>query len=592
MSTEQYDNYSPQLADDWAGHEVSQLHHDPTSNPAIPLPANDDLAYKPNTRGNSFNNPPPNGWLYPHKKGIGTGSNLEPFKAEIEARTQRGENCKAIAAALNAMGVQTSDRAVSRVRIRWGMRKRVNIVPSRKHLFFSYSIPRKLADNPQAQRKVKTPPPDADAVRLSAKSKVQAMRKAELIRMTREGMTPEEIYRSLTSRGMELKKGVATVLRLQSAWGVARDEKRWLGNFRHQCHKKAKAQQADAFTDIAKELGVQDVKVWVQEKMKEQAARQARHELALKLMGEHAPTNPERRKLQKPRRANGPSEGQANADDADDDDLDSESCEDEHGSGSAFPGHATDFRFGLANPACQDDHVPHDEQLPSLHEDTGGAQSAENAPAPNKESSSVDRIDEVGGYHEYPPLHDQPDESMYDSGDEQQGSASTPTHMSSGMVDLMPQATPVLPPMPAHPPRSSSEVPASFPDPNALDPNMAPQPAEASPTRTAPPSSTSVLEGHGEAQPGETTVPAPEPAAPVTTGLVLAPEETEANKSTLSALDQYNDAARVYKELLEARTSNQPLPGSLTGMPPSAKEVETAKRKLKDATQAMMLALD
>jgi hypothetical protein len=129
MAADQYEGYSPQFADDWSGNESSQLQHDPASNLAIPEPPSDDLAYKPNTRGNSFNNPPPNGWLYPHKKGIGTGSNLEPFKAEIEARTQRGENCKAIAAALNAMGVQTSDRAVSRVRIRWGMRKRVRLIP-------------------------------------------------------------------------------------------------------------------------------------------------------------------------------------------------------------------------------------------------------------------------------------------------------------------------------------------------------------------------------------------------------------------------------------------------------------------------------
>lgn len=85
-----------------------------------------DLTYRRNRRDFSANNPSPEGWLYPHKKGIGTGSNLEAFKADIEARTQRGENCKTIADALNALGVQTSDRAVSRVRIKWGMRKRVS----------------------------------------------------------------------------------------------------------------------------------------------------------------------------------------------------------------------------------------------------------------------------------------------------------------------------------------------------------------------------------------------------------------------------------------------------------------------------------
>lgn len=85
-----------------------------------------DLTYRRNRRDFSANNPSPDGWLYPHKKGIGTGSNLEAFKDDIEARTQRGENCKTIADALNAMGVQTSDRAVSRVRIKWGMRRRVS----------------------------------------------------------------------------------------------------------------------------------------------------------------------------------------------------------------------------------------------------------------------------------------------------------------------------------------------------------------------------------------------------------------------------------------------------------------------------------
>lgn len=86
-----------------------------------------DLTYRRNPRSHSANNPSPDGWLYPHKKGIGTGSNLEAFKDEIEARTIRGENCKTIADALKAQGVQTSDKAISRVRIKWGMRKRVSL---------------------------------------------------------------------------------------------------------------------------------------------------------------------------------------------------------------------------------------------------------------------------------------------------------------------------------------------------------------------------------------------------------------------------------------------------------------------------------
>lgn len=454
-----------------------------------------------------------------------------------------------------------------------------------------------LTDSPQAQRKVKTPPPDADTVRLSAKSKVQAMRKAELIRMTREGMSPEEIYQSLTSRGMELKKGVATVLRLQSAWGVARDEKRWLGNFRHQCHKKAKAQQEDAFTDIAKELGVQDIKGWAQEKMKEQAARQARHELALKLMGEHAPTNPERRKLQKPRRANGPFVKQAQANDAEGE-SESGSSEDEPESGPDFTGPVTDLRFGLVDSARQGDQIPRsDEPLPSPHDLHNGEQSASYAAASTvDEPSSVGVGLEAGEYHEYPPLHDQPDDTMYGSEDDQHGMASVASHVSSHMVDHMPQSTsgPHLPM--AQPPLSSNEMMAAAPPhPNPLGSSMSPQPAETRSTQTASTTIIAMPPGYGEnypTQPNTGVASASKPAASVASGLVLPPEEAEANKSTLSTLDHYNDAARVYKELLEARNNNRPLPSSLTGMPPSAKEVDSAKRKLKEATQAMMLALD
>lgn len=453
-----------------------------------------------------------------------------------------------------------------------------------------------LADTPQAQRKVKTPPPDADTVRLSAKSKVQAMRKAELIRMTREGMSPEDIYQSLTSRGMELKKGVATVLRLQSAWGVARDEKRWLGNFRHQCHKKAKAQQADAFTDIAKELGVQDINTWVQEKMKEQAARQARHELALKLMGEHAPTNPERRKLQKPRRANGPSATHAQANDADGD-SDSGSSEDEPQSGSDFPGPVTDLRFELVDSTPQGVRIPSsDGPLPSPHVLHGRAQPSTHATATANDSPNVEGDVEAGEYHEYAPLHDQPDETMYGSEDGQHVVESIASRVSSHMVDSMPQS-PSRPHMPMVQPRlSSNEMLVSPPPhPDPLGSPASPQPADTRPTQTGSTATATMPPGYGEKYPTQlntSVASAPKSTASVMSGLVLPPEEAEANKSTLGTLDQYNDAARVYKELLEARNNSRPLPGSLTGMPPSAKEVDSAKRKLKEATQAMMLALD
>lgn len=415
------------------------------------------------------------------------------------------------------------------------------------------------------------------------------MRKAELIRMTREGMSPEDIYQNLTSRGMELKKGVATVLRLQSAWGVARDEKRWLGNFRHQCHKKAKAQQADAFRDIAKELIVHDIDGWIQEKMREQAARQARHELALKLMGEHAPSNPERRKLQKPRRADGPSTKEAQATDA------SESSEgggsdDESESESDFRGPVTNLRFGLVDSAHQGGHVAgNDGPLPSDRQ--SGFQSARYAAETTNETLHVDESVGANEYGEYVPMNDHSDDGMYDVGDEHHGVANIASRVSERLIGSIPQST-----SGAHTQRSQT---------SQFTPSLTPASglvAQSTPMQTFPTSGHSLHNGPLDslAQSAGSSIThfnasgtsGPASAAAVASGLVVPPEEAEANKSTLSTLDQYNAAAKIYKELLEARTSDKPILGSLTGMPPSAKEVDGAKRKLKEATQAMMLALD
>lgn len=125
-----YESFSQQpSANESANGAFDQILEATTSNgdaaTAGSSPADADLSYRHNARGHSLNNPPPDGWAYPHKKGIGTGSNLDPFKDDILLRTERGENCKTIAHAMRMIGVQTSDRAVSRVRIKWGWRKRV-----------------------------------------------------------------------------------------------------------------------------------------------------------------------------------------------------------------------------------------------------------------------------------------------------------------------------------------------------------------------------------------------------------------------------------------------------------------------------------
>lgn len=471
----------------------------------------------------------------------------------------------------------------------------------------------------QAQRKVKTPPPGSEAARLSAKSKVQALRKSELIRMTKEGMTAEEICQNLTARGMELKKGVATVLRLQSAWGLAHDEKRWLGNFRHQCHKKAKAQQLEAFTEIAKELGVQNLEAWLQDKMSEEPARQARHELALKLMGEHAPTNPERRKLQTPRRTDGPYDRPAHiADTTELSDVDmSESDSDSEADPTPPP--VRRLRSGVIDPNIRTAQGTHNNDEPSADIGEGDGVSMDHSFHLTGMGMDMDDA--------YAPLNNQRDNDMFIAqGDEEEPdgaahfAASGPEHVYETVLQPTTAPRPLRMYDPKRhrvmdSPRSPSAT-AVTPSKSGKrqprrqfteEPTLTPVPAVLLPSKQ-----TDMSAVH-QAQSRSVVSPVPAAAAPGTTSatfalaptitaaaaianpmpqLILRTEEAEANRTTLSTLDQYNVAAKVYKELLEARTENKPMPGSLTGLPPSAKEVDTAKRKLKEATQAMMLALD
>lgn len=51
----------------------------------------------------------------------------DEFRLEVEERTRNGESCEQISAALNARGVQVTDKTISRWRITWGLRKRVGI---------------------------------------------------------------------------------------------------------------------------------------------------------------------------------------------------------------------------------------------------------------------------------------------------------------------------------------------------------------------------------------------------------------------------------------------------------------------------------
>lgn len=396
--------------------------------------------------------------------------------------------------------------------------------------------------------------------------------------MTREGLTAEEIYGNLTSRGMELKKGVATVLRLQSAWKLTHDEKRWVENFRHQRHKQARAQQLQAFRDIARELDVEDVDAWLAAKMKEDAARRARHELALKLMGEHAPKNPERRRLQRSRTKSGTGKGQAQPED------DASASDSDAGPGyeSEYPGPGADDGFAPLKGQTDID-MNDDEELQ-------GGEGAVGVPERVFARMDNKTVPQSYGAPGLPP-------------------GSSPPMQSRTVALLDPRLSvpsTYLPTGTLASQDASSERPVE--DTPQSQPTTEPVPIPAIGSLSAP-DLTTQNDSQYFGPPFDTTSPRPRSsppkapksgpalataAAPVTPSptLVLRPGEVEANKTALSTLDQYTAAAQAYKMMLQARNTNKPLAGSLTGLPPSSKEVDAAKRTLKEVTQAMMMSLE
>lgn len=87
-----------------------------------------DLSWTAREEGEDINPRTGERWLYPkRKRAKGEGSNLEDFREEIEERTRNGQGCKAIAEILIEKGVDTSARAVSGQRTKWGLRQRVRL---------------------------------------------------------------------------------------------------------------------------------------------------------------------------------------------------------------------------------------------------------------------------------------------------------------------------------------------------------------------------------------------------------------------------------------------------------------------------------
>lgn len=116
------------------------------------------------------------------------------------------------------------------------------------------------------------------------------MRQAEVLRMSREGMSIPQIEENLKARGVVYKRG--GFKRLCTKLGLEPDPQDSVKAIRHHYYNQARRQQKHEFENIATELGVQDVEEWVKSKMDEEYFIIARRERAHKLMGDLRPTHP------------------------------------------------------------------------------------------------------------------------------------------------------------------------------------------------------------------------------------------------------------------------------------------------------------
>ena len=89
----------------------------------------------------------------------------------------------------------------------------------------------------------------------------------------------------------------------------------------------------------------------------------------------------------------------------------------------------------------------------------------------------------------------------------------------------------------------------------------------------------------------------PPPAPPISSRipappLVIPPEEVERHKASYDAIIKHQKAGFECMQYLMARTEARPLPESLTGLPPSLKDVEGAKVRLRESAEALLASLE
>lgn len=423
-------------------------------------------------------------------------AHAEDFRAEVEERTRNGESCEQIADALIAQGAQVTAKSVGRWRILWGFRKR-------------------------AVRKQSKPPKPKDQ-RISTKKIWQSRFKADITRMTQQGLSSEEIARIMTGRGMELKKGSSTIARLQTVWQLRGTAESRVKNKRYLARRKARQLQLEEFQNYARELALENPDEWVKEKMNESAIQQMRRDVAYQLMGDDAPQPKEPKAKTTTRRPQTRASGRRSAggvepsavdpellaanDDADSSDNDSEEITADV---STVP---RTLRAGRVSEGNNRDDLANDDSE-SSDED------AEYLPMDGV-TFSEGLGDNVNGHyvdddaqHDYQPLLEQDD------------------HFDEDDAESEEESTPVVP----------AQATGIFT--NAI---MAPVPLD---------------------------------------------EERQDMNKLMNSTDGYIAAAQLLKDLLQAKLSGQPGPRSMTGLPPSQRDIDAARNKLKVAAQTTLALL-
>lgn len=216
-------------------------------------------------------------WLYPKKTRQGEGSNLAPFASEIKQWIEDGQSSRMIAETLIARGVETSDRHVAKQRLKMGFRQRA------KRKLTEEAI----ANMRKAKQSVAKPLPTKGDVSVR-RVRIRDMRQAEITRLTKEGLSAEEIAENLSLRGINMRSGAPTVIRLQKQWGLiegGNDLQSIRTNARHESTRRQKEQ----LSNVAQELGITDVDDWVRKKMQEPEMMDARRRFAYELMGDAKP---------------------------------------------------------------------------------------------------------------------------------------------------------------------------------------------------------------------------------------------------------------------------------------------------------------